>query len=334
MTISFSDTYEHREFVENIANEWRKGAKTFSVKSSGTTGIVKEIELDRALLEWSANRTAETFNLENEKILCCMPVDKTAGFMQLIRALHHDWDIHFEQPSSTPLAALSENHTYTLVSMSPQQISHCLDYNSKQLSKFNTVLIGGVALTRDLELDLIRWNEDFRFCELIVTYGSAETASHIGYRKLGDRFYSCIEGVQLTLKADCLCAEIEELDFKHCSSDLAEITNQGFRILGRSDEVINSGGIKINLRQTQALVREIFQLAGINRNIYLSSSPDRELGQKLVLVVEGQPIKDEYYLLQLLKRELPQHHSPRELTYREKFEYTDTGKLKRSVYTQ
>ncbi|MGB1037431.1 MAG: AMP-binding protein [Bacteroidia bacterium] len=339
--ITYSDDFKERDFVQKISKMWLEGQETFELKTSGSTGTPKLVELGRKLLIWSAESTKRALdkrstlgkiNDSDESILCCIPVTKTGGFMQLIRALHFGWHIHFVDPSSNPLETISGVHHYDQTSLTPFQLENILDSHKDEIGQFKSILIGGAAISLEL-LEKIKAFNEKRTTQFWETYGMTETASHIALKKIGyDKHFRPQSGVNLLLSENQLTIRIPELQFSIDTNDIARIHGDGFEIIGRADDVINSGGIKIHPTIIEPKIKSVFSSASINRNFYISSIPDKTYGQKVILVLEGEPLKNESFLLEAIKRELPSYHNPKSILYVDSINRTDTGKLIRKAY--
>lgn len=328
--IHYHEAYPFKDLTEEIIKKWKNGVQEFTLYSSGTTGTSKPITLKRDMLKWSVNNTVRTFGLQDENCFCCLPLDKTGGFMMLIRALDQNWNIHLETPSTSPLDDLPTDHHYTLCSLSPQQCTHALENTPQQLATFSTILIGGASISPELESKLLEFSSENN-TRFFISYGMTETASHIAYRIPGQDHYQSLKGVVLSEKIGCLNISIPELDLDIQTNDRVELLNDGFRVLGRADHVINSGGIKIFPEETEPLIKEVLTGMGINRNFFITSEEDELLGQRCILVVQGPPITNDAFILEVLKRELPKYHAPKRMVFQNTFHYTTTGKLIRSI---
>jgi O-succinylbenzoic acid--CoA ligase len=162
-----------------------------------------------------------------------------------------------------------------------------------------------------------------------------ETASHVALRNIsqGHEYFKPQMGVTLfTDETDRIIIEIHELGLELKTEDIGLISFFGFKVLGRADQIINSGGIKIHPGAIELKIGPLLKQAGINRSFYITKMKDEKLGDAMLLVIEGSKIKDENFLLEMLKREVPKHHAPREIKYESQFERTDTGKLIRKTY--
>jgi O-succinylbenzoic acid--CoA ligase len=334
--VSYSSDYTETPFVKGVIDSWNKGADEFTLKTSGSTGIPKEIKLSRETLIWSAEQTFSSLALKNYKgqhtALCCLPVRKAGGFMQLIRALHFNWHIHFINPSSNPIEQLqlkASKSAFNISSFTPTQIQKILATDEAYLSSQLAILIGGAPISFTLEHELIALVQATK-TDIWETYGMTETASHIALRKIGiDHYFKPQPGVEVSLSDEQLCISIPELHFFIKTNDIAKLHADGFEILGRSDDVINSGGIKIHPALIEPKIKTILHRLGIDSVFYITKMKDHERGEKAVLVLAQKPLKDKNHLLKILKRELPDYHNPKEIFFVDHIVYTDTGKVKR-----
>lgn len=335
--VSYASSFKERSFVESIIDQWQRDAQIFTLNTSGSTGKPKRIELNRALLLWSAEATFEALNLQKHigqlSVLCCLPVQKTGGFMQLIRALHFGWHIHFVPPSTNPNEYLSDYPSFfDLTSFTPTQLLQVLESDEALLSPQTAILIGGAAISPTLEAELKLFSKE-TLTPFWETYGMTETASHIALREIGkDNYFKPQPGVEISLKDEQLCISIPALDFKIQTNDIAKMHTDGFEILGRSDDAINSGGIKVHPSILEPTIEQILLAAGITRNFYVTKKADDQLGEKVILVIEGTPMKESEHLLEIIKREVPTYHNPKEMHYVDHIQYTDTGKVIRTSF--
>ncbi|MBC7426323.1 MAG: AMP-binding protein, partial [Bacteroidia bacterium] len=237
----------NKEYANRFLKDWDNGERIFTLTTSGSTGIPKNIELKREFLEISAKATADHLHLDSrENIFCCLPVNKMGGLMMLVRAKVLGCNIEICDPVSDPMVLLDEFHKFTFVSLVPLQLYEIFKNQESinKLNRFKNVLIGGAEIDKQLELKVRQlhvtaWH----------TYGMTETYSHIALRKLNGSetsdYFTPMEGV--TIKRDergCLMikAVVTNNEFI-ITNDLAEINKEGnFKISGRFDLVINSGG--------------------------------------------------------------------------------------------
>ena len=184
ISVAFEEGYPYRSFVEDILKRYAEGERNFELESSGSTGVVKKVMLSERILKWSCNQTKFSLHLEDEKVLCCLPVNRTGGFMQIMRALCFDWEIHFIKPEINPLDSIPEDHPYTLTSLSPLQLYQSLKNSPEKVKRFQTILVGGAKVSDELRRMVRDFSEQNHDIDIVETYGMTETASHIALKYL------------------------------------------------------------------------------------------------------------------------------------------------------
>lgn len=328
-------SYNQKQAVE-IAALWFAGEESFVVHTSGSTGTPKPIEWKRKLIEKSAKQTLEVLEVEpTDKILLCLSVQTAGGMMMLIRGLIANIPVAVVEPSGNPVEALSANHNYTLASFVPLQMHHMLtgfDFTSVQkLNKFRKVLVGGAGMNNDWSKRFTDLDPDFYH-----TYGMTETYTHIALRKLNGekstpRFVP-VQRVQVSKdREDRLVINGEITGYADIvTNDRVVIHTDGsFEVLGRIDNVINSGGIKIQLEKIDNALARLKQLSG--RQYFTWYENDEELGQKLIVIIKGEPIDqmEEYEAKVDLRSFLEKYEVPKAFYYTDEFILTDSGKVQR-----
>jgi len=251
--------------------------------SSGSTGDPKSFELSREAMLLSAQRTLLFFKLQRgERVLLSLPVHYIAGKMMVVRALLGGLDLQLREPSSRPLQKLSGSIAFA--AMVPLQIEESLNYGDP-LELISILLIGGGELhpvTRE-KLSLLTTPEVYE------SFGMTETYTHFALKRINgpdpDSNFKLLEEVRIGLdKRACLEVEVPGItDGLLSTNDLVEINKQGdeFSWLGRFDNLINSGGIKIIPELLEEQIRDC-----IGHECLVLPEPDRKLGNRLALVVE------------------------------------------------
>ena len=306
-------------FLEN----WLDDSASITVHTSGSTGSPKSISLPKEMMMASARMTNEFFGLnQNSHALLCLSANYIAGKMMIIRALIGDYDLTIQPPASAPKI----DRQYDFCAMVPMQVELLLQ-NSEgeaQLNKIKKLIIGGSAITSALQNRL----QSLQTAGY-STYGMTETVSHIALQRLNgvnqSDCYNAIQGVHFTTdERDCLIIHAPHLQpTPFITNDVVTLLHPtSFRWLGRYDNVINSGGIK---HHPEVLAKKIESL--INRRFYFCSAPDPTLGEKLILMIEGEPFDTENLEIQL-KTALSKYEYPKEIRFMEKFEETENGKVK------
>ncbi|WP_288954942.1 AMP-binding protein [uncultured Polaribacter sp.] len=310
-TKSFSQDIYH--FLES----WFSTSDFITVQTSGSTGIPKSISLKKDQMVNSALATGVFFNVKaGTKALLCLPVNYIAGKMMLIRALTLGWHLDIIEPNSTPLKRLSK--TYDFTAMVSIQVENSID----KLNQIKKIIIGGGAVSNLLQERLQCLNT-----EVFATYGMTETITHIAVKKLNNlkqnpNFYEILPNINIYKDyRNCLVVQASKVseDIIFTNDVIKLISDTEFEWLGRFDNVINSGGIKLYPEKIEEKLSKI-----IKQRFFVASIPDNVLGQKLVLILEG---KFRNYNLNDIK--LTKYEIPKQLFFIEKFVETKTKKIQR-----
>lgn len=327
-----------RQFLQ----DWFSTEDVVEVRTSGSTGAPKKICLKKEFMINSALATGQFFDaLEKTTALLCMPTEYIAGKMMLVRAFVLGWHIDCISPVSNPLAGLDK--VYDFSAMVPMQLQNSLT----EIHKVKTLLVGGGAVNIELEKELQQIST-----KVFATFGMTETITHIAVKKLNHKvsfekevakdllgneksiaigptqdrsFYQTLPYVTISQDSrGCLVIYAPKVSEKSVITNdvVSVISDTAFTWLGRIDHVINSGGVKIHPEEVEkklaVLIAQRFFVAGI---------PDQLLGEKLVLLVEGEPSEINLRnVLGLSKYELPKH-----IYFVEKFVETKTKKIQRSA---
>jgi O-succinylbenzoic acid--CoA ligase len=315
-----------------LAQQWLNNQQLFTFFTSGSTGIPKKIELQRGQLLASAKGTIETLGLTSaEHILLCMNPAFIGGAMLLIRGLELDATITLQEPSGDPLQYIPVNHPYTFVSFAPLQLFALLQLTQNTAAKLNLfshILVGGAPISFQLEqqLTLLKTN-------VYHTYGMTETVSHIALRRIGkENYFTILKGVSIrTDDRHCLAIQSASTQGEWIqTNDVVNLLSENsFEMLGRADDVINSGGIKLWPAKIEtALYENLGNTAG---NLFVTGIPDERLGQQIIAVIESE--KDRDLIIGLLDRGLPslgKYEIPKQIFVLERFVYTPTGKINKA----
>ncbi len=324
------------DFEKSIADlilRWQGGEQNFSLTTSGSTGSPKPIQFTRSQLQASAKLTIEALNLKpNETSLICLDTRYIAGQMMVIRSLENNMNIVAVEPSADPLESIPASQSIDFAAFVPYQLQAILQ-SSKSIQKLNSirnVIIGGAALddTAKLKLQLLS-------CNIYATYGMTETITHIALQKLNgedkQNYFQTLRGISITQdERQCLVIEAAHLTGKIITNDIVQLIDQNkFIWLGRYDNVINSGGIKIMPEKKEPIIARVFEELNLNLRFFVTALPDEKLGNKVVLVVEGKRILDANKILKMLERDLSKYEVPKEIYFINQFVETDTQKINR-----
>jgi O-succinylbenzoic acid--CoA ligase len=292
--------------------------------SSGTTGQPKEIRLSKYTMMRSAMNTIHYLELQKgNTALLCMPVDYIAGKMMIVRSLVGELNLLLAEPKSVPV--INADPSVDFCAMVPLQVLNLL-ICMKDLYPIRKLIIGGAVISYELEKLVQKIST-----EVYATYGMAETCSHIALRRLNgpshQKAYSALEGVDLSTDSrGCLVIESSWLPGKITTNDLVKVIAPGsFVWLGRYDNLINSGGIKIVPEEVEAMIMEKTRLECVAIGL-----PDIKLGQKLALVFEKDQAPASFASFKNeLENHLPRRWKPKALLVVDQFPRNEALKVDR-----
>jgi len=324
--LSLPQLPEWKRELYTFLKEWFSPSDFIEARTSGSTGTPQTIRLPKTTMQRSAGRTIEYFGLQTgNRILLSLPCRFIAGKMMVVRAIIGQMDLITVDPSSDFDLLIDE--TFDFGAMVPNQVFKLLESPTGQakIENIRNLLIGGSSIPANLETQIIQLTN-----RVVSTYGMTETASHIAIRELSGEYrsdiYRCLQGISVeTGLNDCLQIHDFELTEPIHTKDIAEIISpKSFRILGRIDDVIISGGIKYWPEKIEKTL-----LSAIHERFVISSLPDEKLGEKLVLVIEGKST-DIDFLNKKMTETLPSFDRPKAIYFLEKLPETPNGKLKRN----
>lgn len=312
--VAYSFIKEGEDFEKPVGDfllDWFDSKDFIEMQTSGTTGAPKTITISKQAMVNSALATGDFFDLQSgDKALHCLPVKYVAGKMMLVRAMIIGLDLEFVAPSSHPL--LNNEIDFDFIAMVPLQAKNSLG----ELKKVKKLIVGGAAINKVLEKNLLKLTT-----EVYETYGMTETITHIAARKLGEKAFTVLPNVTIFYDdRKCLVIHAPRIsDDVITTNDIVEMVNENqFIFLGRLDNIINSGGIKIMPEQVeQKLANKIQQL------YFIASKPDNELGEKVILVIEG----DKQEFDENLFEDLDKYEKPKEIVFIPKFKVNASGKI-------
>lgn len=300
--------------------EWFNADSFIKVQTSGSTGTPKLIQLQKENVENSARATIAYFNLVPEtRALLCLSTRYIAGKMMLVRALIGGWKLVVTNPDKNPLENVEGDFDFT--AMVPFQVYHAM----ADLDRVKKIIIGGGVVSPTMEAALQKSKT-----QAYATYGMTETISHIAVRQINGEgksaHYTALPDVVfeqtdqgcLMIKAPKIADEIQ------ITNDVVRlISPTQFYFLGRIDNVVNSGGVKIHPETVERHLSEY-----ISTPFFVASEPDEALGQRLILVVETDKSVDELTLSKGFETLSP-YERPKKIYTISEFSYTDTEKIKR-----
>jgi len=317
--------------VHSFLQEWFSDKGSIEIQTSGSTGIPKLISIQKEFMINSALATGSFFDLpEKTTALLCLSTDYIAGKMMLVRALVLGWELEVIEPISHPLKVIDKNYDFT--AMVPLQLHNSIE----NLHKVKKLIIGGGVVSKELQEKLQHIET-----QVFATYGMTETVTHIAVKKLNNfvsssaverSYYKVLPNISISQdKRNCLVIDAPKIASEEIiTNDVVEnISKNQFKWLGRFDNVINSGGIKLHPEQIEEKLSTI-----ISQRFFVAGIPDVHLGEKLVLVVESENLNVENLKSSIqneLKslKSLTKYEIPKEIFVVEEFIETATGKIQR-----
>ncbi|WP_333809061.1 AMP-binding protein [Flavobacterium sp.] len=315
--LAYSSIKEGTEFDKDLGAfllDWLDESETIKLTTSGTTGAPKLITISKQAMVHSAVATGNFFNLQpKDKALLCLSPRYIAGKMMIIRAIILGLELDILEPSSH-LNDLLPNKIYDFVAIVPLQAENSLD----KLHQFKKIIIGGAKVSDGLAQKLKEVNS-----EIYETYGMTETITHIAAKRIGENYFRVLEHVSISIdERSCLVIEAPSISNEQIiTNDIVEILNESqFKWLGRYDNVINSGGIKLFPEQIETKLA-----SKISQRFFIAGQPDAVLGTKVVLIIEG----NEHEIPISVFNSLDKFEKPKEIVFVPEFVETETKKVNR-----
>lgn len=331
--------------LQEFLSEWNNDNPLLRVHTSGSTGKPKPIWVEKQRMLNSACITCDFLGLQkHDTALLCMPLDYIAGKMVVVRTLERGMQLLSVKPSGHPLSSESlqqlENpeRPITFAAMVPLQVYNSLQIpeERERLMQIKHLIIGGGAIDEKLSEGLKNFPN-----AVWSTYGMTETLSHIALRRLNGpqatEWYTPFEGIEvclnhekcLTINAPAVCNQIL------VTNDIAELrtfktdenkTFVRFRIIGRKDNVIDSGGVKIQIEEVEKTL-----MPHLSGNFAITSITDEKFGEAVVLLTT---LTDITIVDTICKKILPKFWQPRHIFHTDNIPQTETGKPARANIKQ
>ncbi len=303
--------------------DWISDVPYVVLQTSGSTGIPKVIRQSKEMMINSALMTMRYFKLAAGKnALLCLPVSYIAGKMMIVRAFVSRINLVITEPSANPFQFQQLKIDFTAIT--PYQLIKSLDTLND--AKVETVIVGGGEISYDLEMRC----QDIS-STIFATYGMTETSSHIAIRPVNgigkSSIYEVLENTRISLDPrGCLVINAPHLTSETLiTNDLVLIKDDyHFEWIGRFDNVINSGGVKIHPEQIEK------KLSGlIDRRFFIYGLPDAILGEIVALFIEGDAFDDveNQNFTMSLHSLLPKFEIPRKVLFIQSFDLSESGKI-------
>ena len=323
--------------LEEFLSEWNNDSDRVLVHTSGSTGKPKPMLVEKKRMLNSARITCDFLGLKpGDSALLCMSLDYIAGKMVVVRSIERHLHLISVSPCGHPLKDVNEEITFA--AMVPMQVYNTLQVSEERerLSRIKHLIIGGGAIDEALEQELKALPGDI---SIWSTYGMTETLSHIALRRINgaeaSEWYQPFDSVHISQTDEgCLVIDAPQVCAEPLvTNDIVEIESYiynkveklRFRIKGRKDNVICSGGIKIQIEEVEALLKPYLE-----KPFMIAKKKDGKFGEIAVLLTEDEEIEK----VEATVRRLLSDHKywiPREFLHVNQLPLTETGKPKRAI---
>ena len=318
--------------IEEFLEEWNNPSPYVHVQTSGSTGTPKPMLVEKQRMLNSARITCDFLGLrEGDTALLCMSLDYIAGKMMVVRSIERGLKLITVPPSGHPVS--TPHSPLSFAAMVPMQVYNSLQVpeEKERLMQIRHLIIGGGAIDDALAAALTTFPN-----HVWSTYGMTETLSHIALRRLNgpdaSEWYTPFPSVKVSLNEDrCLVIDAPLVcPSRLVTNDIAELSSGTdpevkFRILGRKDNVICSGGIKIQIETVERQLRPHLQAPFL-----ITKRPDAKFGEAVVLLTEGTVPEAQ----EVCERILSKYHQPRVYLHVDQIPLTATGKPARQQAEQ
>lgn len=306
--------------INEFLNEWQNDSDTVWVHTSGSTGKPKPMQVEKRRMEASARITCDFLGLkEGDTALLCMSLDYIAGKMMVVRALTCGLRLISVEPKGCP----QWEGAIDFAAMVPMQVWNLVQQAPERLRQIRHLIIGGGAISDELA-DALKDMPN----HIWSTYGMTETLSHIALRRLNgaerSEWYTPFDGVEVSLNEEgCLVIHAPAVhEGVLVTNDIAELKDRKFRIKGRKDNVVCSGGIKIQIEEVERMLS-----AHLKVPFLITKKADKKFGEQVVLLTESIDVSNVKEVCQLV---LPRYWQPRMYLHVAKIPLTETGKPARA----
>ena len=306
----------YEQYIGNFLLDWIDEKDHILERTSGSTGSPKVIKLMKRAMVRSAIATGDYFSLRpGDSALHCIPANFIAGKMMLVRALILGLRLDIVEPRSHPYIDIDTR--YDFCAMVPMQVKNSMN----ELHQIQKLIIGGAPVSNYILNSL----QDIE-TKAYATYGMTETITHIAIKPLNHgskNYFEVMPNIELSGdERGCLVIEAPDLfEDTIVTNDIVRFESEtSFEFLGRYDNIINSGGIKLNPEQIEAKLS-----SSIKNRFFIASQDDDTLGEKVILIIEG----DDTSLPKSAFEALDTYEKPRSIRSIKRFLETSSGKVDR-----
>lgn len=311
---------ENAALALEFAGELFNSNVSILVKTSGSTGNPKSMSFSKAAVIISAKATNSFFSLDEKSVAVLpLPMQYIAGKMMVARAIVGGYNLIIPELSANP--DLNDIRA-DFMPVSPLQMINLIENQPKNLSGIGTYLIGGGAPSTEL-ISKVNQAEISAYS----SFGMTETLSHFALAELKNAaqspIYRPVSGATIRVNE----AGKMEVNWPGITdgwlntNDLAILVPEGFQWQGRSDNLINSGGVKVIPERVEQILDPY-----ISSPYFVAGIPHRTLGQEIVLFSEKEISLD----LNSIKWDF-NYQQPKRIVVIQPFLRTVSGKIRRSA---
>ena len=261
-----------------VSSEFGPSQAAVVIGTSGTTGAPKEIFLSSHALVASARasnafvgaKLGDTWSL-------LLPLTHVAAVNVFVRAF---------ELGTIPVDLRNHSGEYPRVNFTaivPTQLFRALngdDQLLKHLQGAQKVLVGGAALS-----SAIRNQATAAGINVVTTYGMSETSGGCVYNgEILEGAEVEVRGGSIFIRGSVLALNLELSDGWFETNDLGEFVDEKLVVIGRSDDVIISGGENLSLNSVENILNQSFP----NTQFAAFSVEDPQWGQTLHIAVVGE----------------------------------------------
>lgn len=323
----------------HFIREWLNEEPHVTVYTSGSTGEPKTLAVEKKKMRDSALLTLEFLELKkNETALLCLSCGHIAGKMMTVRAIEGALNLTAISPASNPLMQVDAEKKIHFAAFVPMQAQEMLrdKKTAEQFAQIEKVILGGAPVSDTLRRQLSKMDN-----EIYETYGMTETVSHVALKPVSGgslkkskeegNLFTALKNIRFTTDGrNCLVIHAPHLsDAPFITNDIVDLKNERqFQWLGRFDNIINSGGVKIVPETVEEKIRHLF-----DTSFFIAGIPDGQLGEKVALVIEKSEIENDALLALRKEMEtlLGKYETPKEVILVPELERTAEGKIRRKA---
>ena len=301
---------------------------SFISYTSGSTGEPKLLIISKERALESARLSNDFFGINNSThFLHCLDIKFIGSKMMLLRAYLAGAKVEVVKPS-LEFFRDSKLDVIDFISLTPLHIHKILDTTPQFFQKVEICLIGGSSVSLQLEKQIISGNFKTKFYE---SFAMTETFSHFALRDISGKqnYFKLLQGFEISINEN-QCLEVYHkniLPEKIITNDIVELgSNSTFSFKGRLDNVINSGGLKVN---PETLEKEWSTFLPFK--FIIASEPNTIYNQAIIMVINENNILCKNEILNLLiQNEVPSRWHPKAIYYSQTWIETSSHKPVRS----